>query len=100
MRIAVDTNRYRDFSEGLAEAVERFRSAQKIFLPFVVLAELRAGFLAGSTSPRRSSGAGSRNAKVLTSFLNRPRVHVLWPDEATLTSCTCTREPHKDRTDR
>ncbi len=83
VRIAVDTNRYRDFSEGLAEAVERFRSAQKIFLPFVVLAELRAGFLAGSTSAGRSSGAGSRNAKVLTSFLNPPRVHVLWPDEDT-----------------
>ena len=48
VRIAVDTNRYRDFSEGLAEAVERFRSAEKIFLPFVVLAKLWAGFLAGS----------------------------------------------------
>ena len=83
MRIAVDTNRYRDFSEGLAEAVERFRSAEQIYLPFVVLAELRAGFLAGSTQTRRSNQAGSQNAKVLTAFLNRPRVRVLWPDQET-----------------
>ena len=83
VRIAIDTNRYRDFSEGLAEAVERFRSADQIFLPFVVLAELRAGFLAGATPPRRSPSAGSQNAKVLTAFLNRPRVRVLWADEDT-----------------
>jgi tRNA(fMet)-specific endonuclease VapC len=83
VRIAVDTSRYRDFSEGLEEAVDRFRSADQIFLPFVVLAELRAGFLAGSTHPRRLGGAGSKNAKVLTAFLNRPRVRVLWADQDT-----------------
>lgn len=88
MRIAIDTNCYRDFSEGHADAVERFRSAEQIFLPFVVLAELRAGFLAGAAPARRSGGAssrgaGSQNAKVLTAFLNRPRVRVLWPDEDT-----------------
>ena len=83
MRIAVDTNRYRDFSEGLTEAVEQFRSAEQICLPFVVLAELRAGFLAGSAPPGRPSPAGSKNARALTAFLNRPRVRVLWPDEET-----------------
>ena len=84
MRIAIDTNRYRDFTEGLPEAVERFRAAEQICVPFAVLAELRAGFLAGALAPRgRASTAGAQNAKVLTAFLNRPRVRILWPDEET-----------------
>lgn len=75
MRIVVDTNRYRDFCEGVPEAVERFRSAAQIMVPFVTLAELRAGFLAGTE-------AGS-NVRVLAVFLIRPRVRILWPDEDT-----------------
>ncbi len=84
MRMAIDTNRYRDFSEGVPDAVERFQTAELICLPFVVLAELRAGFLAGSAQSRRVTRAGAQNAKVLGSFLNRPRVRILWPDEATV----------------
>ncbi len=84
MRIAIDTNRYRDFVEGVSEAVEVFRTAELVCLPFVVLAELRAGFLAGSTQSRRTTRAEAQNAKVLGTFLNRPRVRVLWPEEATV----------------
>lgn len=73
--MAVDTNRYRDFCSGVPEAVARFRSAERIFLPFVTLAELRAGFLYGTRS--------AQNESVLTQFLNRPRVSVLYPDEDT-----------------
>ncbi len=83
MRIVIDTNRYRDFTEGIPEVVKRFRAAEQICLPFVALAELRAGFLAGTSGARRSSRAGAQNARVLTAFLNRPRVKVLWPDEQT-----------------
>ena len=75
MRMAVDTNRYRDFCVGLPEAVERFRVAERIFLPFVTLAELRAGFLCGTRA--------RQNESVLVRFLNRPRVAVLYPDEDT-----------------
>jgi tRNA(fMet)-specific endonuclease VapC len=75
VRIVVDTNRYRDFCEGVPEAVGRFRSAAQIMVPFVTLAELRAGFLAGTE--------GGRNARVLAMFLSRPRVRVLFPDEET-----------------
>jgi tRNA(fMet)-specific endonuclease VapC len=82
VRILLDTNRYRDFCEGVPDAVERFRTAERVCVPFVVLAELRAGFLAGSASGRPTA-AGKRNARVLTAFLNRPRVRVLWPDEET-----------------
>lgn len=75
MRIVVDTNRYRDFCVGVAEVVERFRTADRIFLPFVTLGELRAGFLCGTRA--------RRNESVLVRFLNRPRVAVLYPDEDT-----------------
>jgi tRNA(fMet)-specific endonuclease VapC len=75
VRIVVDTNRYRDFCEGVPEAVDRVRRASQIMMPFVTLAELRAGFLAGANT-------GS-NARVLAVFLTRSRVRILWPDEDT-----------------
>ena len=51
MRIAIDTNRYVDFARGLADAVNRLRTAERILVPLIVLGELRAGFLAGSRGP-------------------------------------------------
>jgi tRNA(fMet)-specific endonuclease VapC len=75
MRIAVDTNRYRDFCAGESEAGELFASARAIYLPFVVVAELRAGFQCGRLS--------RRNEAVLLRFLSRPRVRVLFADEQT-----------------
>ena len=75
MRMAIDTNRYRDFCTGLPEAVERFRAADRIYLPFVTLGELRAGFLCGTRA--------RQNESVLARFLNRARVSVLYPDEET-----------------
>ena len=75
MRIIVDTNRYRDFCSAVAEAVDCFRTAEEICIPFVTIAELRAGFLAGT--------AGAHNTKVLSTFLKRARVRILWPDEET-----------------
>jgi tRNA(fMet)-specific endonuclease VapC len=73
--IAIDTNRYRDFVDGKPEAVAVFRSAPRIFVPFVVVAELRAGFAAGSR--------GTENRKVFERFLDRSRVGVLLPTMAT-----------------
>lgn len=75
MRIAVDTNRYRDFCAGEREAVELFAAARTIHLPFVVVAELRAGFLCGSLS--------RQNESVLLRFLARPRAKLLLADEQT-----------------
>ena len=49
--------------------------AETVFLPFVVLAELRAGFGLG----RR----GRENEAVLQRSLMKPGVEVLWPTEAT-----------------
>jgi tRNA(fMet)-specific endonuclease VapC len=75
MRILLDTNRYRDFCDGVPEAVERMQTAELIFVSFITLAELRAGFLAGT--------AEGTNERSLALFLNRPRLRILWPDEQT-----------------
>ncbi len=75
MRILIDTNRYRDFCEGESGAVEAIQKAQDIYLPFVVLAELRSGFAVGTR--------GAENEKILTKFVNKPRVKLLFPDEDT-----------------
>ena len=75
MRILLDTNRYRDFCEGDKKAVDAIQRARVIFLPFVVLAELRAGFLCGTLA--------RQNEKPLTVFLNSERVRVLLADEET-----------------
>jgi tRNA(fMet)-specific endonuclease VapC len=75
MRVLIDTNRYRDFCEGREDAVDVVQRARLIHLPFVVLAELRAGFLCGTLA--------RRNEQSLTVFLNSPRVRVLLADEDT-----------------
>lgn len=76
MMVALDTNRYRDFCEGVENAVGVLRAAERILMPFPVVAELRAGFACGNLA--------RQNERVLNQFLNRPRVAILFPDEQTL----------------
>jgi tRNA(fMet)-specific endonuclease VapC len=75
VRIAIDTNRYRDFCDAREDAVRRFRTATQICMPFTVLAELRAGFECGTVA--------KKNESALCKFLNSPRVTVLFPNEQT-----------------
>ena len=75
MRLALDTNRYRDFCEGDDDALQMLQTADKIFMPLPVLAELRAGFAYGTLA--------AENDRALNIFLDRPRVTVLLPDEQT-----------------
>ena len=75
MNVALDTNAYGDFMRGEADRVRVVRAARSLVLPLVVLAELRAGFAAGSRE--------SANAANLQRFLASPRVSVLPPDEQT-----------------
>ncbi len=75
MKLALDTNRYSDLCRGdpfVAEAVEL---ADEVWLPFIVLGEVRAGFAVGTEGPR--------NEAVLRRFLMRPGVGVLYADEQT-----------------
>ena len=75
MNIAIDTNAYRDFMRNDPSRVHLFRTAHHLYIPLIVLGELRAGLAAGKLQ--------STNAANLQSFLNTPRVSVLLPDEQT-----------------
>jgi tRNA(fMet)-specific endonuclease VapC len=75
MRLALDTNRYTDLCRGVEDTVRLVSTAQAVFLPFVVVAELRAGFAFG----RRSS----ENERVLRRFLLKEGVEVLYADDQT-----------------
>ena len=75
MRVAIDTNRYVDLCKGVAETVEILETAEEVVLPFVVLGELRAGFLLG----RRQVD----NERALNRLLLKDGVEVLYPDDQT-----------------
>lgn len=75
MRVALDTNRYRDFCANDPHAVDVIQRAESVLLPFVTVGELRAGFQAGTRA--------LENEAVLTRFLSTPRAQVLYADDAT-----------------
>ncbi len=75
MRLALDTNRYTDLCRDDASVVETVELAHEVWLPFIVLGELRAGFAVGSQ--------GRRNEAVLRRFLLKSGVGVLYADEQT-----------------
>ena len=75
MKVALDTNRYVDLCKAVAPTVELLASADAVFIPFVVIAELRAGFAVG----RRSS----ENERILRRLLAKDSVRVLFPDDRT-----------------
>ena len=75
MRLALDTNRYTDLCRDVPEVVTLVEHAETVFLPFIVLGELRAGFALG----RR----GAENERVLRRFLMKPEVSVLFADDQT-----------------
>ena len=78
MKVALDTNRYRDLCDGDQEMVRLLEEADSIHLPFVVVAELRAGFVVGRK--------GRENEAVLQRFLMKPGVEVAYPGDATTRS--------------
>jgi len=75
MNLLLDTNFYTAFCKGEDRAVQIIQQARKIFLPFVVVAELRSGFLCGTKA--------RQNERSLTLFLNSERVEILYADENT-----------------
>ena len=48
MKLALDTNAYTNLARGDAALAILAVNAQEILVPFIVLAELRAGFSVGS----------------------------------------------------
>ena len=75
MRLALDTNGYVDLCKGAEETVRLVSTAESVFLPFAVVAELRAGFAIG----RRSA----ENERTLRRLLLKPGVGVLFHDDQT-----------------
>jgi tRNA(fMet)-specific endonuclease VapC len=75
VKLALDTNRYTDLCRGEASVVQTVELADEVWLPFIVLGELRAGFAVGTQGPR--------NEGVLRRFLLKPGVGVLYADEQT-----------------
>jgi len=75
MKLALDTNRYTDLCRGDAFVLETVEQAEEVWLPFVVVGELRAGFAAGSQEVR--------NEATLRRFLLKPGVGILHGDDQT-----------------
>jgi tRNA(fMet)-specific endonuclease VapC len=75
VKLALDTNRYADLCRGDVGVVQTVELADEVWLPFIVLGELRAGFVVGNQGPR--------NEAVLRRLLMRPGVGVLYADEQT-----------------
>ncbi len=75
MRVALDANRYTDLCQGDLALAGLLEDADEVFVPFAVLAELRAGFAVGSR--------GRENEQILQRFLRKPGVEALYPDGTT-----------------
>lgn len=75
MNLSVDTNGYTAFCKNDSFAVDAIQKADRILLPLMVVAELRAGFSVGRK--------GAENEVTLQRFLNSPRVSIECPDEST-----------------
>lgn len=74
MRIILDTNAYSDWrTNGRWSKI--ISTADQVFMPVIVLGELRYGFEKGTK--------GSENEAKLIAFLNHPRVSVLTVGETT-----------------
>ena len=74
-RILLDTNRLTDALRGQATTIQTIENCVEVWLPFVALAEIKAGFLLG----RRAKD----NERLLQALLLKPGVEVLYADRET-----------------
>jgi tRNA(fMet)-specific endonuclease VapC len=75
VRVALDTNRLTDLFQGDAELADRLGECDEVWIPLIVLAEMKAGFLGGSQQ--------HRNETLLQTFLGKPTVGILRPARET-----------------
>lgn len=75
VRIALDSNAYSALARGNRATRRVVEEADEVWLPFIVLAELRAGFALGRKQ--------TINEQVLRHFLTKPGVGVLYPGDST-----------------
>lgn len=79
MKLALDTNRYVDLCKGVEPTLHLIAAGDVVVVPFVVVAELRAGFALGQR--------GAENERVLRRFLLEVGVQVLFADDQTTHHC-------------
>jgi tRNA(fMet)-specific endonuclease VapC len=73
--LALDTNAYSDWQRGVRWQ-KSLRRVRMVSIPFVVVAELRGGFEAGTKT--------LENSRNLDGFLSSASVRILYPDDTTL----------------
>ncbi|MEX2301505.1 MAG: type II toxin-antitoxin system VapC family toxin [Bryobacterales bacterium] len=75
VRAALDTNRLTDLFQGDSELAEWLSGCEQVWIPLVVLAEIKAGFYGGAQQ--------HRNEILLQRLLSKPTVEVLLPTRET-----------------
>jgi tRNA(fMet)-specific endonuclease VapC len=75
MRVALDTNRLTDLFQGDANLASFLGSCDEVWIPFVVLAEMKAGFYGGTRQ--------IQNEVLLSNLLRRETVAILYADRET-----------------
>ena len=75
MRVAVDTNRLIDLLRGDARLAQRLGTCDEVWVPLMVLGEIKAGFHGGTQR--------HRNEALLQRFLAKATVSVLLPGRET-----------------
>jgi tRNA(fMet)-specific endonuclease VapC len=73
--VALDTNRLTDLFQGDAELAELLATCDEVWIPLVVLAEIKAGFYGGTQQ--------HRNEVLLRKFMAKPTVGMLLPGRET-----------------
>lgn len=75
VRVALDTNRITDLFRGDVALAEQLSTAEEVWIPLIVLGEIKAGFQGGAQQ--------RRNERLLTGLLAKPTVGVLLPSRET-----------------
>jgi tRNA(fMet)-specific endonuclease VapC len=75
MRVAIDTHRLLDLLRGDARLAERLGACDEVWVPLMVLGEMKAGFQGGTQR--------HRNEALLQRFLAKATVSVLLPGRET-----------------
>ncbi|NJL19333.1 MAG: type II toxin-antitoxin system VapC family toxin [Bdellovibrionaceae bacterium] len=75
MRLLIDSNRFIDFCAGDEEVIRVMESAALLCIPYIVLAEIRAGSLV--------TKRGQSQVRVLLELLNQPGVRSVHSTDAT-----------------
>jgi tRNA(fMet)-specific endonuclease VapC len=73
--VALDTNRLTDLFQGDTELAERLGICEEVWIPLIVLGEIRAGFYGGTQR--------QRNETAMQRLLNKATVGILLPTRET-----------------